>query len=354
MVWKLTVDGEGRKVASLALDPLPNTMWQVEAQLTVWQLRSVEASMRAAVARGRLGREEVLSLMYSLQECQNTVHVDGVLPTEIPPLVVTGILPGGIEGAEAFLALPCDEDEAEDGVGPLLALPCDDEDEEEEGEEGPHSALGPQSGPGGGLGGGPGPRVCKAYRSTHAVGRSARHGNHSGSVGPPLKKKAVAPSPPSSPHAGCSSETVPPPPLPVPGSRADAARRGAGKNCVERFLAEREFRFVRQNKHIVYKRDVPLGDGRTRTQTFTRACTPSDCRSPLAAIASIMRLDDEAAGWQQQRQQRENLAAVLTGLEGGGAMRSFLSLGMSEREEEEEEDEEEEEEEEEEDCDEVQ
>ncbi len=84
-----------------------------------------------------------------------------------------------------------------------------------------------------------------------------------------------------------------------PAAAPQRVRRGAGKRSVEEMLSEKGWKFDRQGKHIVYKRAVPLGEGRVRTQTFTRSCTPSDWRVTRNQIKDLIHMDQEAILWQQ-------------------------------------------------------
>ena len=63
---------------------------QIESQLLVWQLRSLEASMKEAVDRGRIAWEEGLAILFGIEECElqrqgkgETVPLDGQIIEDI-------------------------------------------------------------------------------------------------------------------------------------------------------------------------------------------------------------------------------------------------------------------------------
>jgi hypothetical protein len=62
---------------------------------------------------------------------------------------------------------------------------------------------------------------------------------------------------------------------------------------VEEALVEGGWQIVRAKKHICYRRVAKSGDGRKQEQHFVMSKTSSDCRSGLAALATLHRLDED-------------------------------------------------------------
>jgi hypothetical protein len=92
--------------------------------------------------------------------------------------------------------------------------------------------------------------------------------------------------------AGGASAPAPPPSTPA----ARRGRDGGGWRSVEEMLSAKEsgWHFLRRRGHVLFRRTVLVdasGASGTTTQTFVVPCTPSDVRAGRNARAALQRLD---------------------------------------------------------------
>lgn len=265
------------------------------AQLRVWSCRALIEDMRAAVRTKRIGARRALAIMAATAAVAEpcTGHPDEqTLP-----------MPGTAAEVEAFLALPCDEEEGDDdgaaatvglcGVDQIIQVAL--EGSAQQAPPALQEAPTPKEAPTPQYEEWPPRRRNEHFKAVpgnrHARRAAKRRQQHPAPSDTAANEHAddAGDDTHGAPAADDDSRA---PETPPPPSAAPRARDRSGWRTVEAMLTDGGWRFVRRGGHVMFKRSVRLaGSGATVTQSFVAPCTPSDTRAGRNAAAKLRRLD---------------------------------------------------------------